>query len=177
MFAAGQLVVYGGEGVCRVEGVGTPKLPGMEKGRLYYTLSPLYRSGQVLTPVDTQVLMRPLMSREEVAEFIARLDTLPEELASSHNLRAVKEQYHQVILSYDCCRLAGLVKGVCRRRHWAVQHGRKVSQLDERYLKRAEEALYGELAAVLELTREEVPDYIRQTWPRWPLFDRPKAAR
>ena len=68
MFAAGDLVVYGGEGVCRVEGVGAPSLPGMDKTRLYYTLSPLYRSGQVMTPVDTQVLMRPLLTAEETAE-------------------------------------------------------------------------------------------------------------
>ena len=121
MYAAGELVVYGGEGVCRVEGVGAPSLPGMDKTRLYYTLSPLYR-------------------------------------------------YHQVLTSYDCRRLAGLIKGVCRRRSWAVHHGRKISQMDERYLKRAEDALYGELGAVLGLPREEVPAYIRKTWPKWPLF-------
>ena len=63
MYAAGELVVYGGEGVCRVEGVGTPSLPGMDKTRLYYTLAPLYRSGQVMTPVDTRVLMRPLLKK------------------------------------------------------------------------------------------------------------------
>ena len=71
MYAAGELVVYGGEGVCRVEGVGAPSLPGMDKTRLYYTLSPLYRSGQVMTPVDTQVLMRPLLTAEETAQIIA----------------------------------------------------------------------------------------------------------
>ncbi len=69
MYAAGELVVYGGEGVCRVEGVGAPSLPGMDKTRLYYTLSPLYRSGQVMTPVDTQVLMRPLLTPEETAQL------------------------------------------------------------------------------------------------------------
>ena len=78
MFAAGELVVYGGEGVCRVEGVGTPSLPGMDKTRLYYTLAPLYRSGQVMTPVDTRVLMRPLLTGQEVQELIAQLDQLPE---------------------------------------------------------------------------------------------------
>lgn len=76
MYAAGELVVYGGEGVCRVEGVGAPSLPGMDKTRLYYTLSPLYRSGQVMTPVDTQVLMRPLLTAEEVGQLIAELDQL-----------------------------------------------------------------------------------------------------
>ena len=140
MYAAGELVVYGGEGVCRVEGVGAPSLPGMDKTRLYYTLSPLYRSGQVMTPVDTQ----------------AELDQLPEEQAESHSMRAIKDLYHQVLTSYDCRRLAGLIKGVCRRRSWAVHHGRKISQMDERYLKRAEDALYGELGAVLGLPREEV---------------------
>lgn len=74
MYAAGELVVYGGEGVCRVEGVGAPSLRGMDKTRLYYTLSPLYRSGQVMTPVDTQVLMRPLLTAEEVGQLIAELD-------------------------------------------------------------------------------------------------------
>lgn len=147
------MVVYGGEGVCRVEGVGTPSLPGMDK-----------------TPVDTRVLMRPLLTGQEVQELIAQLDQLPEEQAESHNTRAIKDLYHQVVASYDCKRLAGLIKGVCRRRSWAIHHGRKVSQMDERYLRRAEDALYGELGAVLGLPREDVPAYIRQTWPKWPLF-------
>lgn len=170
MFAAGEMVVYGGEGVCRVEGVGTPSLPGMDKTRLYYTLAPLYRSGQVMTPVDTRVLMRPLLTGQEVQELIAQLDQLPEEQAESHNTRAIKDLYHQVVASYDCKRLAGLIKGVCRRRSWAIHHGRKVSQMDERYLRRAEDALYGELGAVLGLPREDVPAYIRKTWPKWPFL-------
>ena len=99
-----------------------------------------------------------------------QLDQLPEEQAESHNTRAIKDLYHQVVASYDCKRLAGLIKGVCRRRSWAIHHGRKVSQMDERYLRRAEDALYGELGAVLGLPREDVPAYIRQTWPKWPLF-------
>ena len=168
MFAAGELVVYGGEGVCRVEGVGTPSLPGMDKTRLYYTLAPLYRSGQVMTPVDTRVLMRPLLTGQEVQELIGELDQLPEEQAESHNTRAIKDLYHQVVASYDCKRLAGLIKGVCRRRSWAIHHGRKVSQMDERYLKRAEDQLYGELAAVLGTERGDVAALIRQSWPGWP---------
>ena len=160
MYAAGELVVYGGEGVCRVEGVGAPSLPGMDKTRLYYTLSPLYRSGQVMTPVDTQVLMRPLLTAEEVGQLIAELDQLPEEQAESHSMRAIKDLYHQVLTSYDCRRLAGLIKGVCRRRNWAVHHGRKISQMDERYLKQAEQLLFGELAAALEIPYEAVQPYI-----------------
>lgn len=120
--------------------------------------------------MDTRVLMRPLLTADQVQTLIGELDQLPEEQAESHNTRAIKDLYHQVVASYDCKRLAGLIKGVCRRRSWAIHHGRKVSQMDERYLRRAEDALYGELGAVLGLPREDVPAYIRQTWPKWPLF-------
>ena len=70
MFAQGDLVVYGGEGVCRVEGVGTPAATGIDKTKMYYTLAPLYRTGQVMTPVDTGVLMRPVMTKAEAAAFL-----------------------------------------------------------------------------------------------------------
>ena len=40
--------------------------------------------------------------------------------------------------------------------------------MDERYLRRAEIALYGELAAALDLPEEEVLPYIRRTCPQWP---------
>ena len=71
MFAQGDLVVYGGEGVCRVEGVGTPAAMGIDKTKMYYTLAPLYRTGQVMTPVDTGVLMRPVMTKAEAAAAAA----------------------------------------------------------------------------------------------------------
>jgi len=73
MFTAGELVVYGGEGVCRVEKIGPSAIPGADKTKLYYTLLPLYRTGQVLTPVDTRVLMRPVLSREEAQLLVEQL--------------------------------------------------------------------------------------------------------
>ena len=140
MFTEGQLVIYGGEGVCRIAAVGPSSLSGTDKTKLYYTLTPLTRSGTVLTPVDTKVLMRPML----------------------------KEFYQQIVTSYDCRRMAGLIRSAVRRRKHALRTGRKVSQMDERYLRRAENALYGELAAALDLPEEEVLPYIRRTCPQWP---------
>ena len=53
MYEIGQLIVYGNEGVCRVEEIGTPKISGVDKHREYYTLAPIYREGKVFTPVDS----------------------------------------------------------------------------------------------------------------------------
>ena len=73
MFAAGDLVVYGGEGVCRVESIGPSGLAYDDGTRLYYHLTPLYRSGTVMTPVDTGVLMRSVITREEALDsFLSR---------------------------------------------------------------------------------------------------------
>ena len=54
MYEIGQLIVYGNEGVCRVEEIGTPKISGVDKHRDYYTLAPIYREGKVFTPVDSE---------------------------------------------------------------------------------------------------------------------------
>lgn len=40
MFQVGDLIIYGGEGVCRVEAVGPSPVRGSNPGRLYYTLAP-----------------------------------------------------------------------------------------------------------------------------------------
>ena len=79
MFAAGDLVVYGGEGVCRVESIGPSGLAYDGGDKVYYHLSPLYRGGTVMTPVDTTVLMRPIISRAHALELIAALPALPEQ--------------------------------------------------------------------------------------------------
>ena len=71
MFAAGDLVVYGGEGVCRVESIGPSGLAYDGGDKVYYHLSPLYRGGTVMTPVDTAVLMRPIISRDCALKLIA----------------------------------------------------------------------------------------------------------
>ena len=68
----------------------------------------------------------------------------------------------------ECGELAAMIHNVCRKRAWAVRHGKKVSQMDERYLKRAEDQLYGELAAVLGTERGQVAELIRRSWPGWP---------
>ena len=168
MFATGELVVYGGEGVCRVEHIGPSSVPGADKTKQYYTLLPLYRTGQVLTPVDTKVLMRPTLTRRQAQELVEGLAELAVPKLPAGNPRMLKEHYQAVVTSYDCTALAQLIRILVCRCSEAVSQGKKPSQLDERYLKRAEDQLYGELGAALELDRAAVVDYIRRYHPTWP---------
>ena len=125
MFTEGQLVIYGGEGVCRIAAVGPSSLSGTDKTKLYYTLTPLTRSGTVLTPVDTKVLMRPILSRQEAEDFIAQLPQLPPEEPESRSMRLLKEFYQQIVTSYDCRRMAGLIRSAVRRRKHALRTGQR----------------------------------------------------
>ena len=168
MFAAGELVVYGGEGVCRVEKIGPASVPGADKAKLYYTLLPLHRTGQVLTPVDTKVLMRPILTGEEARALIETLAHLEPDPGPAGNPRLLKEHYQSVVASYDCTAMIRLSRAVACKQKCALERGKKPSQLDERYLKRAEDQLYGELGAALKIDRSEVAAYIRQYHPAWP---------
>ena len=168
MFEIGELVIYGGEGVCRVEHIGPADLPGADKEKLYYRLAPLGRNGQVLTPVDTRVLIRSVMSKEQAEELVAKLPVLEPQEPPVHSMRAMKEFYHDVVMSYDCEQMAQLIKLICRKRRWAIEHEKKASQLDERYLKRAEDQFYGEMSIVLGMDRRELEQYIHGTYPQWP---------
>ena len=168
MFAVGELVVYGGEGVCRVGAVGPSQLPGADKTKLYYTLLPLYRSGQVVTPVDTRVLMRPILTQQQAQLLVESLAALQPEEKLPANVRALKDYYQSVVTSYDCVATARLLHTLEARRLCAAAAGKKPSQMDERYVKRAEDQLFGELGAALGMPRGDVAAYLRRYHPQWP---------
>ena len=66
MFQAGELLVYGSTGVCRVEEITELDHTVRDRGRRYYVLKPLWQDGVIYAPVDSEkVPMRPVISREE----------------------------------------------------------------------------------------------------------------
>ena len=158
MYEIGQLIVYGNEGVCRVEEIGTPKISGVDKHRDYYTLAPIYR--KVFTPVDSKVFMRPVITREEALALIDRIPQMTAQVYENANLRFLNEHYQQCIQDYTCADLLQLIKDVRAKRRLMTARGKKLGLVDERYMKRAEEMLHGELAVALGVTREQVPQFI-----------------
>ena len=74
MFAVGDKIVYGENGVCTVEKIEPLAMSGASKDKLYYHLSPLIGSGTYFAPVDSGAFMRTVMSREEAEALI---DAIP----------------------------------------------------------------------------------------------------
>ena len=163
MFKEGELIIYNNEGVCRVEAVGPLKdLSDSAGDRLYYKLSPVYGKGSIFIPVDTKVFMRPVISKDEANELIKKIPKIEGGDLSKVNQKQLAEYYQSSFLSHECEDLLQLIKTVYLKTHRQILSGKKPGQTDQRYMKRAEELLHGELAIALGIDMKEVPDYIEQ---------------
>ena len=161
MYQVGDLVIYGSEGVCRVKEIGVPDIPDINRERLYYFLEPLYRDGVIYTPTTTVVFMRPAVTRAEAEALIAQIPSIKEQQCDEKNLRLLTEQYDRYLDSHSCEDLICLIKSVARKKQVAISQSKKPGAVDERYMKRAEELLYGELAAALSVSKDEMIASIR----------------
>lgn len=165
MFQIGDLIIYENSGVCKVLDITTPEhcstLSGMPAGRSYYILEPVYKKGTIYTPADSpKAFMRPVISREEAERLVSLIPTLREEAFYAQNLQALKDHYRISVNSHSCEHLIGLASSIYSKRQNAAANGKKLGQVDEKYMKQAEEQLYGELAAALGIPIGDVPDYI-----------------
>ena len=160
MYEIGDLIVYAGEGVCRVEEIGVPPMTGINKQRQYYTLKPLYRAGMVYAPVDTQVFMRPVITREDAEALIDRIPEIEPEVYENSNLRFLNEYYQAQLQNYNCEGLIKLIRSTYAKREVMIGRGKKLGLVDERYMKRARDMLHGEFAVALGIERADVPGYI-----------------
>ena len=160
MYQVGDLIVYGESGVCRVTEVAERKSADGTK-RLFYTLQPLYQTCTIFTPADRpRVFMRPVISREEAERLIALIPEIRAEADHSSIQRELVEHYRTAIASHDCGDLIRLTMSIYAKNQQAQARGRKAGAVDETFRRRAEELLFGELAAALDIPREEVPIYM-----------------
>lgn len=159
MYTAGDKIIYGGSGVCTVLEVCTPNFSREERGRQYYKLCPVYGTETIYAPVDTRTFMRPVMTKEEAEALIARIPEIDECVCTSHSITMLRQQYEEFFRSHDCETYIQLVKGIYSK----GAAGKKLGQTDQRYMKRAEDVLYGELAVALGIAPAEVPGYIEKT--------------
>jgi len=159
MYRPGEQIVYGGDGVCRVEEIVPMGFDGGEE-ELYYVLQPLWQSGTIYAPVEGGVFSRPILSREEVEALV---DEIPETEPAEFGERSAQllvQRYEGVLSSHDCRALLRMTMALYRKQERARQSGRRFGQIDSRFMKRAEELLFGEIAAALEIDLTEVPGWI-----------------
>lgn len=162
MFAVDDYIIYGNHGVCRVENIGTVSLAMVDKNKVYYTLRPVYKNEAVVyAPVENpKSAIRPVITKEEAEQLINEIPTLDSVWIGNEKEREM--QYKAALRTCDCRELIRIIKTLYNRKMDRIKDGKKVTVVDERYFRQAEDQLYGELAFVMCMERSQVSDYLSE---------------
>ncbi len=156
MIDVGDYIIYGINGVCKVENVGAVDVDGIPKDKMYYTLIPVYSKGnKIFTPMDnSKVFMRPVISKGEAWRLIEDIKDLETLLVIDD--RRSEEAYKETLKKCDCREMAKLVKTLYLIRQSRIALGKKTTAGVDKHLIMAKESLFGELAISLEMDKNKV---------------------
>ncbi len=161
MYQTGDLILYGGTGVCRVAEIITRRAGRTEPERQYYVLEPLYQKGTITTPVDNdKVFTRPVITRDEAMELIDQIPNIDVQAYHNQNLQQLENHYRSQMGGHDCLSLLRVTMSAYRKKVEREAKKQKFGAVDRRYMERAENLLYGELAVALGIERDSVQDFI-----------------
>ena len=159
MFQVGEYIVCDHNGVCQVLAI--TEMPELKKDVLYYQLEPVYsRGSRIFVPVDSnKLVMRRVFTEEEVETLLKEIPSIETIWISNEKKR--EEQYREVARKYDCREWVKIIKTIYLRKRNRRMEGKKITYIDEKYMKLAEENLYGEISIPLKISPDRVERFIR----------------
>ena len=166
MFQVGEYIVYGINGICRVEDV-CPSPYDKTDPRTYYLLVPVNNpmSSTIYTPVDNErVPMRRLMTAAEIEALIADMPAI--ELLTVPIEKQRREIYRTTIGTLAPEGYVQVIKTVHRRREELTAAHKHFPVTDLEYGRLAKHLLYSECAHVLGLAEESIEEYIATRIPK-----------
>lgn len=158
MYSAGDMIVYGENGVCKIEYIAPLESSGPASEKLYYHLRPLVGSGMFFAPVDTGVFMRSVISREKAEALIDSIPSIEPAVCHDSRFNHVDAYYKEIFRQHTPEALVSIIKGLQIR---AKEKKAKSAKADAS-MKRAKEALYGELSIALGIEYTSVEKYISE---------------
>ena len=158
MYAVGDKIIYGENGVCTVSKIAPLDASGSSPGKLFYHLEPLIGSGIYYTPVDSGAYMRPVISRAEAEALIASIPSIEPAICYDNRFNHVDAFYKALFRQHSCEALVAIVKGLRLR----MSEKKTKSSRAEITMKRAKDILHGELSIALNMDVAEIEEYIRQ---------------
>ncbi len=160
MLKIGQRVQYSGNGVCEI--VDIKEMNFDSNKQEYYILKPISSGYNTFyIPVNNEKMLsklRKVLSLEEVNEIIASMPESDYQWIENDTLR--KEEYKKIILSGNHREIVKVIKAIHFHKKELKSIGKKPHIVDEIMLKDAENILYDEFAAVLNIKKDEVLPYI-----------------
>jgi len=155
MFALGDKIVYGSEGVYTVSEYTRSPFDNKDE-RVFYLLRPLHgsASNMIVTPAEGgSTVMREIMTHDEALALIERIPEIEEVTVEKERLR--RDVYREVLRLATADNFVSLIKTVRARREVFMAQKRRLSEADTDFESRAKHCLFGELSVVLDITVDE----------------------
>ncbi len=150
MFQQGQQIIYGGNGVCRIEEIALRETALSDKPVQVYVI----RLASGLTsyvPVESTVFMRELITPEEAEAVIAEFPSMEPRVFCSTNSKALADTYRAIIARHDPREMLCLYCSLQKKIETARSCGKKPGSMDERFSATVLEHICGEFSAVLRI--------------------------
>ncbi len=162
MYQAGQQVVYGAHGVCKILGMEDRMVD--RKSIHYYVLQPMEQpESRYYVPSHNEnamAKMRPLMDKESLMALLQSDDIRRDDWISDENRR--KQYYRQLIASLDLEAMIRMIHTLRQQKVKLAEAGRKFHLCDENFLRDAQRVLSTELSVVLQIPQKELDAYLQK---------------
>jgi len=158
MYNIGDMVLYGGEGICRIVGIEDKKIA--DRVIKYYALTPEGECNSVFyVPTEGKAAeskIRKIISGKEIKDIITNADSAIWE----DNDRVRRELYNSAINCADREKIISLIKSCILHKEEMASQGKRLHKVDEYFLIEAEKLLYGEFKNVFKIERDEVISFV-----------------
>ena len=162
MYVAGDRVLYGSHGVCRVTALEQRKID--RKMVTYLALSPEGQPGaSYLVPTHNPAAMAklsPILSREAMDALLASGEIRHSDWIEDSNQR--KAVYRETLCCGDRVRLLQMICALYRHTAARLAEGKKFHQSDDGFLRDAEKLICSEISCVMELDMHQARAYLKE---------------
>ena len=161
MLNIGDTVVFGTEGIFTIEET-TQKVICGKKTDYYVLKSTGKDNSTVYLPMNNQLLLdkaKPLVTKEEISRLIENIPNSKDCWVDDHKQR--KETFNRILQSGDRENIIALAGTIYNKQRAQIAAHKKLNASDERILREAERIINLEFAFVLDITPDEVKEYIR----------------
>ncbi len=159
MYKIGEKIIYGQTGVCEVVDICYKEFV-KNKGQEYYILKPVFNENNIIyaPTCNPKIFMRCLISKEEAEKLIENIPSIIKK--STQKQEYSKEEYLEKIYKSTLEDLVELTAYIYNKKKIIKSEKKRLNNVDEKYMIIAENLLFGELAAVLNIPICDVQKYI-----------------
>ncbi len=161
-FKVGDYVVYGTNGVCRVDDISFTSLSPAVPPREYYFLTQIKSGSTIYVPYSsdrTNSKMRPLLTKDDIASLL--LEAKDKTLEWNNDRKVRSSLFHDILSKGLHDELIMMIRCIYMQKNELLKNKKKLSNTDSDMLFYAQSVVEDEFSFVLGVPAENVGQYIK----------------